>query len=69
MILDLWLTFQPVSLYGFTVCLLTCFSGEDDPRRNRDDVSTSEDEDVETAQEKRLRIAKEYLLELKTEGL
>ncbi|KAI0234113.1 U3 small nucleolar RNA-interacting protein 2 [Lamellibrachia satsuma] len=42
-------------------------SGEDDPRRNRDDVSTSEDEDIETAQEKRLRIAKEYLLELKAE--
>lgn len=68
MILDLWLTFQPVSLYGFTM-FADLFSGEDDPRRNRDDVSTSEDEDIETAQEKRLRIAKEYLLELKTEGL
>lgn len=42
-------------------------SGEDTPRRKLEDVSTSEDEEVETPQEKRLRIAKDYLLELKAE--
>ena len=57
-----------MSIYGhFKNLLFLDFLTSDDPADNKNDASSSEDEE-ETAQEKKLRLTKQYLSQLKQDG-